>query len=33
MNMIRKGQVGLLPKGDIAGKAMFVGYLFALTGA
>ena len=31
MNMIRKGQVRWLPKGDIAGQAAFVGRLFGLT--
>ena len=31
MNMIRKGQVRWLPKGDIAGQAAFVERLFGLT--
>ena len=31
MNMIRKGQVRWLPKGDIAGQAAFVGHLCGLS--
>jgi hypothetical protein len=30
MNMIRKGQVRWLAKGDIAGQAAFVDHLFGL---
>jgi len=31
MNMIRKGQVRWIAKGDIAGQAMFVEDIFGLT--
>jgi hypothetical protein len=31
MNMIRKGQMRWLPKGDIAGQAMFVEDILGMT--
>jgi hypothetical protein len=32
MNMIRKGQMRWLPKDEVAGEAVFIGWLFVLTG-
>jgi hypothetical protein len=31
MNMIRKGQVRWLPKGDVTGQVLFINQIFGVT--